>query len=133
MKIRKATEAARTGFTLMEMLVVAAIILVLAGVGAYYLMPRVDETKEKRAKIDVTGLTQMAESYKLNNDDYPPTLHALTEMQPGGGAPFVEPGGILDPWGQPYLYDPTGPNNRGLKPDIWCNRPNGPIGNWTRR
>jgi hypothetical protein len=26
---------------------------------------------------------------------------------------------LKDPWGKPYSYDPAGPKNAGLKPDIW--------------
>src|SRR5947199_297957 len=110
---------ARRGFTLMEILVVAAIIVVLAGLGGYYLMPRVDEAKEKTALSQVKGpLTNACQTYKLNNPqgDYPPSLEALTEQQPNGGKPLLEPDAVLDPWGQPYGYDPSGQHNNGLKP-----------------
>jgi general secretion pathway protein G len=131
---RDVRKAVRSGFTLMEILVVVAIIVVLAGVGGYYLLPRVDEAKEKTALSQVKGpLTMAAESYKLNNDSYPPSLEALTQAQPNGGQPLLERDALLDPWSKPYRYDAAGTNNGGLKPDIWADGPNGPIGNWSKR
>src|SRR5262249_53148780 len=120
----------RGGFTLLEILVVVAIIVVLAGIGGYYLLPRVDESKEKAAKAQLQILTTAASTYKLNNGDYPPSLEALAEQQPNGGAPILEPDALRDPFGNAYGYDPSGARNRGLKPDIWVNRPTGQIGNW---
>jgi general secretion pathway protein G len=121
---------ARAAFTLMEMLVVVAIIVVLAGIGGYYLLPRVDEAKEKAAAAQLKILTQACETYKLNNGDFPPTLEALAAQQPNGGAPLMEADHMVDAWQQPYGYDHGGAHNGGLKPDIWVNRPNRQIGNW---
>jgi general secretion pathway protein G len=134
MVLRTTRAAVRTGFTLMEMLVVVAIIVVLAGIGGYYLLPRVDESKEKAARAQLKGtLTTAVETYKLNNGDYPPNLEALTQQQPNGGKPILEPDALRDPWGQAYGYDPAGPHNGGMRADIWCNRPNGQIGNWSQQ
>lgn len=132
MRIRHTTRAAaRAAFTLLEILVVVAIIVVLAGIGGYYLMPRVDEAKEKTARVQVKGaLTSAADTYKLNNGDWPPSLEALAQPQPNGGAPILDPDALRDPFGQPYGYDPSGNRNGGIRPDIWCNRPSGQIGNW---
>jgi general secretion pathway protein G len=131
MTVQRATRAtARTAFTLLEILVVVAIIVVLAGIGGYYLLPRVDEAKMKTAKLQVKALTEQCEIYKLNNDDFPQSLEALTTQQPNGGPPLIPADSLLDPWGQPYGYNMQGPNNGGLKPDIWVNRPTGQIGNW---
>lgn len=120
----------RRAFTLLEVLVVVAIIVILAGVGVYALMPQYDAAREKIALAKVKALTQAAETYKLNNEDYPPNLEALAAPQPSGGPPLVPVDAIIDPWGQPYGYNPAGTNNGGLKPDIWANRPDKQIGNW---
>jgi general secretion pathway protein G len=120
----------RAAFTLMEMLVVVAIIVVLAGIGGYYLLPRVDEAKESTAKAQLKTLTKACETYKLNEDDWPPSLESLSQQSPKGHLPLLEPDALRDPWGQPYGYDPSGTHNSGMRPDIWVNRPNHQIGNW---
>jgi hypothetical protein len=52
------------------------------------------------------------------------------------GGPYLENAdAIIDPWGQPYQYNPQGTNNNGTKPDIWTVAPNGDgkqIGNWPK-
>src|SRR5947209_20457799 len=124
MTLRQERRLVRGGFTLMEMLVVVAIIVVLAGAGTMIMLPRLEEAKERTALGTVKGtLTTACETYKLNNGDYPPSLEALAQMQPNGGAPMVDIDAIKDPWGQPYGYDPTGAHSNGLKPDIWFHRP----------
>jgi hypothetical protein len=40
---------------------------------------------------------------------------------------------MIDPWGQPFRYDPAGPRNNGKRPDMWCVVPQEPttlIGYW---
>jgi general secretion pathway protein G len=109
---------------------VVAIIVVLAGVGGMYLLPRVDEAKEKTAVSQIRMLTDATNTYKLNNGEFPPSLDALSQPQPNGGSPIVQVDALRDPFGQPYGYDPNGSHNSGMQPDIWCNRPSHQIGNW---
>lgn len=121
----------RQAFTLLEVLVVVAIIVMLAGVGGYYLLQRYEEAKLSRARMDAKGLSQQLETYKLNNGEYPANIEALTQPQPSGGAPFVPPDAIRDPWGKTYSYDPSGQRNNHAKADVYTTAPNGQvIGNW---
>ncbi len=129
-KQHRARRSTRPAFTLLEILVVVAIIVVLAGVGGMYLLPRVDEAKEKTAVSQVQMLTQSVNMYKINNGDFPPSLEALAQQQPNGGSPIVQADALRDPFNQPYGYDPGGSRNGGMQPDIWCNRPGRQIGNW---
>jgi hypothetical protein len=79
----------------------------------------------------IQQLTEVVDAYKLNNGEYPTSLQALLQQQPRGGQPFLGGrGDLLDPWGKPMQYDPSGPNNGGKRPDIWTNGPKGKIGNW---
>jgi general secretion pathway protein G len=129
-----AVQATRRGFTLLELLVVVAIIVVLAGVGGYYFFPRLEESKEKTAKVQVRGaLNDAVGSYYLDNGNYPPSLAALTQPGPNGQKPYLEPDAVLSPWGTEYLYDANGSQNGGNKPDIWIVSPSGKtIGNWSK-
>ena len=131
MRVRPHRPAARAAFTLTEMLVVVAIIVVLAGVGIAYLLPKVDEAKEGVVKSQLQTLTQACEMYKLSNGDWPPTLEALAMVQPNGNPPAIKADGLLDPWGHQYGYDPSGQHNNGMNPDIMVQTPTGKIiGNW---
>jgi general secretion pathway protein G len=128
---RKHTRLVRRAFTLLEVLVVVAIIVMLAGVGGYYLLQRYEESKISRAKIDAATLSEQVEYYKLQNHEYPASIEALTLPQPNGGTPLVPPDKVRDPWGKPYQINAAGPNNGGNKADVFTTTPKGQtIGNW---
>jgi general secretion pathway protein G len=128
--------AARTAFTLMEMLVVVAIIVTLAGVGGYYYLKQADEAKKSAAKAQVkTTLTNAVKTYYLDHSAYPDSLQALLVRSADGKGPYLEEeDAIYDPWGQPYQYDKSGQHNHGTRPDIFTTGPDGStIGNWSDR
>ena len=102
------------------------------GAGLLDTLTQIKESKELVAKISVKTLTMAAETYALNNDgNMPPSLDALTAVQPNGGKPLVPADALIDPWGKHYQYDPSGRRNQGFKPDVWAATPEGKtIGNW---
>jgi hypothetical protein len=75
------------------------------------------ESLTARAKTDVKNLEKAAAAYEIQYGVRPNSLFQLTA--PPNGRPFVEKEALIDPWGRPYLYNPAGLTNRGLKPDIW--------------
>jgi type II secretory pathway pseudopilin PulG len=83
-------------------------------------------SKEERARLDVTNLTKAAEAYQKAKGNPPAKLSDLVT------AGYVEPKAtLLDPWGNPYQYDPNGTKNGGRRPDIWAVDPDKKlIGNW---
>jgi general secretion pathway protein G len=130
---RTSSAAVRAAFTLMEMLVVVAIIVTLAGIGGYYYLRQADEAKKNAARIQVkTTLTQACENYYIDhNSTWPPSLDALLVQDEAGKGPYLKDADALrDPWGRPYQYNAAGPNNNGRQPDIWSDSPQGQIGNW---
>jgi general secretion pathway protein G len=125
--------ATRTAFTLLEVLVVVAIIVMLAGVGGYYLLQRYEESKVSKAKIDCEGLSGLVEQYKLNNGDYPASIDALAQPQPNGGSAMCAPDKVKDPWGKVYQIDPAGGHNGGNKADVFTTTPKGQtVGNFAQ-
>jgi general secretion pathway protein G len=124
---RDRRRALRRAFTLMEILIVVAIIVVLAGIGGYYLMPQLDRAKESAAKAKAMTIDKAVQTYKTNNDTYP-TIDALIQPDPkNNNAPYLEDDAILDPWGQKYTLDPAGPRNKGAKPDVYTTSPTGKV------
>jgi len=121
----------RGGFTLLEMLVVVAIIVVLAGIGGFYLLPQLGKAKENIDFATTKEIAKACDTYKLKHDDYPQNLQQLTERI-GTEPPILEPS-VLEPKSVPggqFGYDPSGSHNNGLKVDVWIDTPSGRRGNW---
>jgi len=113
----------RRAFTLMEMLIVVAIIVALAGIGAFYVLPQLGTSKEKIAKIKAENVAKALMTYKVDhNGSYPNDLNALTVKDDQGG-PYIDAEGLLDPWGQQYQIDPSGARHNGAKPDVTTTNP----------
>lgn len=128
---RSARAGRRAAFTLLEVLIVVAILVVLAGVSSIYVFRYLDDAKEKRVKMDLETLTKACQAYEANKGAKPESLTVL--VQPGdGGKPYIEDQEkLMDPWGKPYNYDANGGRNNGLKPDISTTTPDGiTLGNW---
>jgi general secretion pathway protein G len=137
MLIRNASQRRRrAAFTLMEMLVVVAIIVALAGIGGFFLMGALKGSQKDIAATQVKGpLTNAVQTYALkNNMKYPQTLDELLDPDPDKGGPFlVNKDALIDPWGNRYQYDSQGQKNGGRQPDIWAVAPGGElIGNWEK-
>jgi len=121
-KAAKTRKTTRRAFTLLEVLIVVAIIVMLAGIGGYYLFARYEEAKLGKAKADCHSLAEQVEIYKLNNDAYPGSIEALTTAQPNGGDPLVPGDKVRDPWGKLYQIDGS-----GLKARVYTTGPKGQV------
>jgi general secretion pathway protein G len=131
--VQKSRAVARAGFTLMEILIVVAIIVVLAGVGTFYLVPMLGGAKDDVAKAQTKTISDACQAFFARNKRMPQNLQELVQRQPDGRAALLEVDAIIDPWDQPFQYDPSGPMNDGNKPDVWTVSPEGKrIGNWSK-
>jgi general secretion pathway protein G len=99
------------GFTLIELMVVLAIIGVLAALIVPNVLGRADDARITAARTDVGNLMQALKLYKLDNQRFPTAAQGLnaliakpsTEPVPGNWKPYLDklPN---DPWGRPYQY-----------------------------
>jgi general secretion pathway protein G len=79
-------------FTLVEMLLVIALLTTLAAIVTPNYLRVLEEAKEERAKAEIMGLQTKITDFLQEHGDYPQSLEEL-------------PGGVpIDPWGNPYEY-----------------------------
>lgn len=115
---------ARAAFTLIEILLVLALIGLLAGVLITNTAGVFDQGQETAAKIFVRDTVKLALTrYRMDLGDYPSTTEGLAALvtAPANKAdrwrgPYIEaPSGKLplDPWGEPYRYRYPGTKNKG--------------------
>ena len=103
----------QSAFTLIEVLVVVAILGILAAIVVPRIMDRPDEAKRVAARADVAAIVQSLKLYRLDNGFYPATdqgLAALVQKPASSPVPGNwKQGGYLerlpkDPWGGDYQY-----------------------------
>lgn len=125
--------ATRRGFTLLEMLIVVAIIVALAGIGVVFVIPQFQKSQDGVAKTGAINIDRVLQMYYKDNNSYPTDLSQLTIKTENGG-PYIPADALVDPWGKQYQIDVTGPNNNGAKPDVFTTNPQGVIiGNWGKK
>jgi general secretion pathway protein G len=107
------TPKRQSAFTLIEILVVVAILAILAAIVVPRVMDRPDEARKVAAKADVAAIVQALKLYRLDNGFYPATdqgLAALVQKPASSPVPGNwKQGGYLerlpkDPWGGDYQY-----------------------------
>jgi general secretion pathway protein G len=132
------------GFTLLEIIVVVAIIAILAAYIAPKVAGRVDDARISKAKSDIRVLESSLELYKLDNFLYPSSeqgLEALVNKPSGEGTKNWREGGYIkklnkDPWGNQYQFLYPGSNGEfdvfslGADAAVGGEGDTADIGNW---
>jgi general secretion pathway protein G len=113
---RKVATADDAGLTLVEMIVVLAIIALVAALIVPNVIGRPDQARVTTANTDLRTISAALKMYRLDNGGYPTTdqgLKALAERPNTPPLPSAwSPEGYLpqvpvDPWGNPYVYQAT--------------------------
>ncbi|MEO1079801.1 MAG: type II secretion system major pseudopilin GspG [Pseudomonadota bacterium] len=98
------------GFTLMELLVVLAILGLLMSLVGPQVLNQLGGAKTKTALIQIKDLEQALEMYKLDVGRYPSTAQGLVALvqKPGDAAgwngPYLKGNVPQDPWKRDYNY-----------------------------
>ncbi|MBT3200614.1 MAG: type II secretion system major pseudopilin GspG [Phycisphaerales bacterium] len=127
------------GFTLVEVLLVIAILGVLAGVFAFTMGGRSDKARIDLTKVQLGDLVGKLEEYKLVIGEYPTEeqggLKALIDeptfddesLEGKWSGPYIKAKQLKDPWGQELGYEvseeDSGETTRNV-PHIWSYGPN---------
>ena len=132
----------QSGFTLMELLVVLAILGLLMSLVGPRVLNQLGGAKTKTALIQIKDLEQTLEMYKLDVGRFPSTSEGLQALvtkpgtAPGWNGPYLKADVPLDPWKREYQY--KYPGERG-ELDIFTYGQNGApggegedadVGNW---
>jgi len=116
------------GVTLVEVLIVVAILSLIAGGVAIFAIPKFQQAQKDTAKTDCKTLVQVVETWKLNHPGATtecPTVEALKNDKA-----LKSDQNTNDPWGKPYRItcsgedfgaSSAGPDGKeGSEDDIWA-------------
>jgi len=99
------------GFTLVELLVVLAILGLLIAFVAPALMHQLGSAKHKIAEQSIERLSGILDLYHLDVGTYPSGTQGLEALNSNGGntagwnGPYLkDTDSLKDPWGRPYIY-----------------------------
>jgi len=122
----------KSGFTLIELMIVVIILASLAGMVLPRIMDRADDARIHIAQAEIASITSALRFYRLDMGEYPTNDQGLDALMqnPGGEAgrrlgtwkgPYLEKEPD-DPWGNRYQYRrDTGP--AGF--EVWSDGPPG--------
>ena len=112
---REQSWTARTGATILEVLVVLSIIALIAAVVGPRLVGYLGRAKSETAELQIDQLRNAVQLFYIDTGRYPTGNEGLVVLfrAPAGTAgwngPYLESEDALnDPWGRAYLYAPPG-------------------------
>jgi prepilin-type N-terminal cleavage/methylation domain-containing protein len=125
----------RAAFTLLEVLVVVAILVILAGVASISVFRYMEDAKVGRAQADMQALEKAVKTYYTQTGNWPDPSNLAAEI-----GPLTEQGAncLQSPWpGVMYEYTiipDVGPDGQQIqRPMFQCSPPGKPVITWPKR
>ncbi|HVV64323.1 MAG TPA: type II secretion system major pseudopilin GspG [Rhizomicrobium sp.] len=104
-----------SGFTLLELLVVLAIMGMLAAIIAPQVIGYLGKSRTKAAQVQIQYIMQGLELFRIDVGRYPSQQEGLqalvtqTPTAPNWNGPYLKKdSALVDPWGNAYLYQIPG-------------------------
>jgi general secretion pathway protein G len=101
------------GYTLLELLVVLAILGLIVAIAAPKVIGYLERSKTRAAEIQISQISGALDLYRLDAGSYPTAEQGLSALikRPAHvrrwhGPYLNRDDGIIDPWDRPYLYTP---------------------------
>jgi len=101
----------RTGFTLLELMVVLLILALLATIAAPRVTKYLQKAKSQTARIQVDALSAAVDAFHVDTGRFPTSTEGLNalmdppEATPAWDGPYLKRrDSLLDPWGEAYHY-----------------------------
>jgi len=103
---RPVRPAARAGFTLIEVLLVVAILGILATVVVVNFTGRQKGAMIRAARASIAAICTAVDMYEVDNGRFPAGLNALIQSsgEPNWNGPYLRGGVPADPWGTAFQY-----------------------------
>ena len=103
------------GFTLLELLVVLAILGLLAAIIAPQVLKYLGSSRTQTSRVQIQNIVAALELYKLDVGHYPSQAEGLNSLvvsppnEAGWNGPYLKRESALkDPWGEAYIYKNPG-------------------------
>ena len=93
----------RSGFTLVELLLVVAILGILAGIVAVNVGGHTEKTRIQATRQSIANIKTAIQMYEVTNSGLPESLEQLTVSDGTGPAPLSKDQ-LNDSWGTPFQY-----------------------------
>jgi len=106
------------GFTLVEILLVVAILGILAGVAVIGVRGRTDTASIAATRASIAAIQTAIDAYEVDNGAYPASLQNLIAQgsEENWHGPYIRGGKIpKDAWGNEFTYSVSGDGNYVIK------------------
>ena len=127
---RRARSESSAGFTLIEVLLVVAILGILAGVVVVNFSGKQKKAQINACRASIQAICTAVDMYEVDTGRLPPSLNALVsnDGSPNWNGPYVRGGLPIDPWGNEFGFSARGESDY----EVYSNGPEGgeKITNW---